>query len=126
MFEALKKRLLVMLNKHRHQLMLGRCATFIQQRFLFIEKILFKGITNKNKNKMRHSLTFLARMKRDTTKRTASMTIALFLAETQRLKQLKNMAVLKVAKCKQIQSRGKKIFCMNKIRMCILIDMWNE
>ena len=56
----------------------------------------------------------------------AAMQITKFLAANQRIENFKNMTVSAVAKCKQMQVRGKKIACMNRIRMCILKQMWND
>ena len=39
---------------------------------------------------------------------------------------LHQMIVNTVKKCRQMTLRGKKIFCMNRIRMNLLYEMWNE
>jgi len=36
------------------------------------------------------------------------------------------MAMSTIAKCRKMQVRGKKIACMNRIRMSILKQMWSE
>ena len=56
----------------------------------------------------------------------ASILLTRFLAANQRLFNLKNMASATVGKCKQMQIRCRKIHCMNKIRMCILRQIWND
>lgn len=54
----------------------------------------------------------------------AARTITTFLAECQHLLNLKNMIIDTICRCKKMQTRGKMIYCMNKIRMSILRQMW--
>ena len=54
------------------------------------------------------------------------MLVTKFLVATQRIDNLKKMTLQTVAKVIKIQLQGKRIFCMNRIRLCVLRQMWNN
>ena len=56
----------------------------------------------------------------------ASIMVTMFLAATQRLDNLKKMTYKTIDKVRKMRNRGKQIFCTNRVRMCILRQMWND
>lgn len=56
----------------------------------------------------------------------AMLQMTKFLAANQQIHNLKNQTNLMIVKCKKIQARCRKIFCMNKVRMSILRQIWND
>lgn len=49
-----------------------------------------------------------------------------FLAATQRIDNMKRMTIDVLRKCKKIRERGKLICCMNRVRLNILHQMWDN
>ena len=56
----------------------------------------------------------------------AMLQMTKFLAANQQTHNLKNQTNLLIVKCKKIQARCRKIACMNKVRMSILRQIWND
>ena len=71
-------------------------------------------------------MTILGTTSFDNSYRSASLIMLKLLAATQRIANLRNVTISTISKCKQMQIRGRKIACMNKIRMSILKQMWND
>ena len=68
----------------------------------------------------------LGQLKYEPANFSAAVLMTKFLAATQRLDNLKKICLQMVHKVKKIQTQGKKIFCMNRVRVSVLRQMWNE
>ena len=71
-------------------------------------------------------MTMLGQLKHEPATFSAAVLMTKFLAATQRLDNLKKMTLQMVTKVKKIQTQGKKIFCMNRVRISVLRQMWND
>lgn len=91
--DKFKDQLEVQLRKHRHEAKLQQLASLIQCRYRFKRWSQYNSLQRRHQNQIRHSLTSFATFNHDMVKNKAKWLIMHFLAESQRLVNIKNMTV---------------------------------
>ena len=144
MLKALKRDFDERVKKHTQQCRLNYYASKIQHKYLRYhirtyslidlksgcsnskEHLSLTASNRKMVNKLRNALNISAMLKHAQANTRASHTMLKFLAAFHRLQNWKRQAISIIDKCRKIRTRGKLIFCQNRVRMSILRQLWND